>query len=52
MLNKNLQNLLNYNEEEGEFIYINLIVVGENHETILVQNRSEFRKTSQLVKLF
>jgi hypothetical protein len=51
MLNKNLQNLLSYNKED-EFIYINLIVVGENHETILVQKRSEFRKTSQLVKLF
>jgi hypothetical protein len=44
MLNKNLQNFLNYTKEEGEFIYINLIVVGENHENILVQKRSEFRK--------
>lgn len=51
MLNKNLQNFLNYTKED-EFIYINLIVVGENHETILVQKDLSFAITSQLLKLF
>jgi hypothetical protein len=44
MLNKNLKNFLSYTKEDGEFIYINLIIVGENNETILVQKRSTFRK--------
>jgi NUDIX domain len=44
MLNKNLSNFLNYTKEDGEFIYINLIIVGKNEDTILVQKRTEFRK--------
>ena len=44
MLNKNLQSFLNYTKEDGEFIYINLIVVGENNDAIIVQKRNSFRK--------
>jgi hypothetical protein len=44
MVNKNLQSFLNYTKEDGEFIYINLIIVGEDNDTILVQKRTSFRK--------
>jgi 8-oxo-dGTP diphosphatase len=44
MLNENLLNFLNYTKEDGEFIYVNLIVLGKNDDTILIQKRTEHRK--------
>ena len=44
MLTKNLQNFLNYTKEEGEFIYVNLLIIDNKGESILVQKRTEFRK--------
>ncbi len=44
MINKNLNSFLNYTKEDGEYIYINLIIAGEENNKILVQKRTSFRK--------